>query len=448
MKHKKVFFSVLALWLITTPIFAVSQLIDTTNQGTYTAYEFVFGKLSGQLNSAPSFMTGNGGVDVNIYDCGSGNRPLLAENIYIPNDGVFHSTNSISCVNLQASNNCATPQGQTYNATTKITSGGTCWGGGAFNAVFNPANWYGLKLFYRNSVQFSVYGSANSTDWSYYANQQGTGNNSDNKALGTLLYPYFNLPNISNANPISTSISITNPANLSTNTTTAGYTTNGTYTLGDTFFIGAPFINIKLTYHSTSTGNDLSTTLDNYTFTATTSTTTQNWSRALPLNLANATAGAGTYWLIEASVIDSVYLTTTAATNSRFYMNISGSQLPAPFIQSGGTYSTSTGAVLASCNDLNLNFFQAILCYVFVPKYEGISQFSGLFELIKNKPPVGYFYSVKTALSGLSTSTPAFEWNTASSSIPLFGQIKTGLSWIFWLLLAFWIFNRLRHLEL
>jgi hypothetical protein len=153
---------------------------------------------------------------------------------------------------------------------------------------------------------------------------------------------------------------------------------------------------------------------------------------------------------VSATIYDPVYISVIYATSSSdFYVDIPGNTNPAWPVSAPSTgSSTSTDQVIRSCNGSDLSLIQTILCWLFVPSYSSLSQFGNLYDTIKIKPPLGYFYQTKTALNDLSATSSAFEWDTASSSIPVFGQFRSGMSWFFWLIFGFWIFNRFRHFEL
>lgn len=119
------------------------------------------------------------------------------------------------------------------------------------------------------------------------------------------------------------------------------------------------------------------------------------------------------------------------------------------------TWPTSTLPIQITC-DPEDNFFQYSLCklavWLFVPDSSQFNKFITLTDGIKNKPPIGYFYAVKSALEGLqSTSTKAFELNATSTGAlanPVFNPLKTGISFTLWLTFGFWLFGRIRHFEL
>lgn len=119
------------------------------------------------------------------------------------------------------------------------------------------------------------------------------------------------------------------------------------------------------------------------------------------------------------------------------------------------TWATSTLPIQITC-DPEDSFFQYSLCklavWLFVPDSSQFNKFITLTDGIKNKPPIGYFYAVKSALEGLqSTSTKAFELNATSTGAlasPIFNPLKTGTGFTLWLTFGFWLFGRIRHFEL
>jgi hypothetical protein len=113
---------------------------------------------------------------------------------------------------------------------------------------------------------------------------------------------------------------------------------------------------------------------------------------------------------------------------------------------------TSTSTEMTITCDPDSPLWEQSLCYLatylFVPSPSSLDSFNNLIYSIENKPPIGYFYAVKTALTGLNASgTPAFVLETASSTLntPIFTPLKSGISFILWLFFGFWVFNRIRH---
>jgi hypothetical protein len=78
------------------------------------------------------------------------------------------------------------------------------------------------------------------------------------------------------------------------------------------------------------------------------------------------------------------------------------------------------------------------------------NDWTGLLNLIKQKPPVGYFTSVVGAWSGLnSTSTAAVSMpNFGPISDWIFTPIRTGLIFVWWLSFGVYLYHRMRHIKL
>lgn len=114
---------------------------------------------------------------------------------------------------------------------------------------------------------------------------------------------------------------------------------------------------------------------------------------------------------------------------------------------------TSTSAEWTMTCDESSGFFQYSICYVFQYLFKPDPYVLGKWEnikiLLENKPPLGYFILTKNALSGIATSTPAFNLAQASAvNENIFNPLKTGLTFILYLLFGIWLFKRIAHLEL
>jgi len=142
----------------------------------------------------------------------------------------------------------------------------------------------------------------------------------------------------------------------------------------------------------------------------------------------------------------------TLATSDLISFNISGGYVSNFYYYTPLPTSTSTELTI-TC-DPESSFFEYSLCklaiWLFLPDSAVLNKFSTLADEIKNKPPIGYYYAIKDVLSGFnSTSTPAFQLASVGPLTEnIFNPLKTGISFILWLIFAFWIFNRIRHFEL
>ena len=118
-------------------------------------------------------------------------------------------------------------------------------------------------------------------------------------------------------------------------------------------------------------------------------------------------------------------------------------------VSATSTLPTTPTLPAGTCDNLNTiaGAFCKVFVYLFYPDSATLTQYSNLQTLIANKMPFGYFTSVKNYLNNLSsTSTPAFSL-TGLSDIPLFDTIKTGLTWILWLIFGFWVIKRVARFE-
>lgn len=114
---------------------------------------------------------------------------------------------------------------------------------------------------------------------------------------------------------------------------------------------------------------------------------------------------------------------------------------------------TATSTEWTITCDPESGFFQYSFCYLFQylfkPKPNVLDKWQNIKVLLENKPPLGYFVLVKNVLSGISTSTPAFQLAQATAvNENIFNPLKTGLSFVLYLIFGIWIFKRIAHLEL
>lgn len=97
--------------------------------------------------------------------------------------------------------------------------------------------------------------------------------------------------------------------------------------------------------------------------------------------------------------------------------------------------------------------FGDLMSWLFTPSTTVMEQFTGIKDLIANKPPFGYFAMIKTSLDVLSAT------GTATTSVDniviptyiknsIFDPIKTGVSVLIWFLVLVFLFNRIKHIQL
>lgn len=160
-----------------------------------------------------------------------------------------------------------------------------------------------------------------------------------------------------------------------------------------------------------------------------------------------------TTYYAQANILDAS--STVIATSTLIYFNTTGvgefyenNYYPIPT----STIATST-PIQITC-DPDDPWYAYSLCklavWLFVPSPATLNQFTTLGDTLKNKPPMGYFYRIKDALVFSATSTPAFNLENASTTLAasIYNPLKTGITFLFWLVFGFWIFNRIRYLDL
>lgn len=120
-----------------------------------------------------------------------------------------------------------------------------------------------------------------------------------------------------------------------------------------------------------------------------------------------------------------------------------------------GVAPNSTSTDLTITCDPDDGFFQSSLCnllvYLFRPSSQSLNNFSSLKSLVQDKPPFGYFLSVKNAFDDLENGTTSMEvisTTTASHFSGIIDPIDTGISWVLYLMAGVWLINRMRHIEL
>ena len=92
------------------------------------------------------------------------------------------------------------------------------------------------------------------------------------------------------------------------------------------------------------------------------------------------------------------------------------------------------------------NTIRDIAIWAFIPESGSFNRFSGLLDLIKEKPPVGYFTRISDTFSSLSSGSPTISWNlTAIESIT--APLKTGLTWLLWVFWAIWLLSRITKFD-
>ena len=119
------------------------------------------------------------------------------------------------------------------------------------------------------------------------------------------------------------------------------------------------------------------------------------------------------------------------------------------YFQVFGYLSGNIPPILPEQQDFGIigNAIRDVMAWLFVPDNLALNQFTGLWDTIKMKPPIGYFTASKTAFDSLHIASGSFAL-VMSGVGGVTDPLKTGLTWILWLMLAFWILHRIRQLEI
>lgn len=113
-------------------------------------------------------------------------------------------------------------------------------------------------------------------------------------------------------------------------------------------------------------------------------------------------------------------------------------------------YDTITGLATTTCSFSNISgCFQNALVLVFYPSQDALTNFENLKETISKKAPFGYFTLLTGILDNFSESaTPVFaleEEDNITSNI--FDPLRTGMTWILWIVFGLWLYKRITHID-
>ena len=124
-----------------------------------------------------------------------------------------------------------------------------------------------------------------------------------------------------------------------------------------------------------------------------------------------------------------------------------------PFVPSDGGFISNMPTSTSFCDNTEGWFAQGfcnVSVYLFTPSQTSINNFSGLYSVLQNKPPFGYFNSAKNAINSLSTSTTSTLSfvDTSSLNTTIFNPLKAIITTILWFLFVFWLFYKIRNIQL
>lgn len=93
------------------------------------------------------------------------------------------------------------------------------------------------------------------------------------------------------------------------------------------------------------------------------------------------------------------------------------------------------------------NALFSVLKFLFIPPNDVFNPLTSLIDLIKSKPPLGFFAIVENSVSSIGTTAPAFSLQGTASLSTILTPLKIGISFILWTLFAFWLFRKITSLN-
>lgn len=109
----------------------------------------------------------------------------------------------------------------------------------------------------------------------------------------------------------------------------------------------------------------------------------------------------------------------------------------------------NTEVIGCSINEL-AGCFQQVMLLLFKPSDYSLSKFSLLYEQIRNKPPFGYGFAVVETLNNTDLmETEVYTLPTLDIlDEMIFDYVRTGMSWLLWVLFLFGLFKTFRNIHL
>lgn len=89
-----------------------------------------------------------------------------------------------------------------------------------------------------------------------------------------------------------------------------------------------------------------------------------------------------------------------------------------------------------------------VLKFLFLPGEDIFQPLTNLIDLIKTKPPLGFFGIVETSLGSIGNTSPAFALQGTASLSTILTPLKIGISFILWTLFVFWLWRKITALNI
>jgi len=116
--------------------------------------------------------------------------------------------------------------------------------------------------------------------------------------------------------------------------------------------------------------------------------------------------------------------------------------------------STATSSEWVLTCDEQDGLFSKSICYVFkytlFPSGSTLEAYSDLRDDLSNKPPFGYFSLVSSAINDINFSATSSSSTVDLSNLnaPFFSVIKEVIQYLLWILFVFWLFSKIREINL
>lgn len=136
------------------------------------------------------------------------------------------------------------------------------------------------------------------------------------------------------------------------------------------------------------------------------------------------------------------------ATSSVISFSVSTTTSPGSFFPPSASTTTSTAITTANICDPESNFIIYGFCRLFVPQASDFFAFNALKNLYINKPPFGYFAPTVALLQNLGTASSSVDLPDLTDFAGVFGPIRTGVDELLWIVFVFWLFHKMRNIEL
>jgi hypothetical protein len=164
------------------------------------------------------------------------------------------------------------------------------------------------------------------------------------------------------------------------------------------------------------------------------------------VNLENLVIVSGEIW--EARILFTQGNTSSTQNPILFSVYRSGETLPISIPPPTATSSIGDASINCELGNIFANGFCHALVFLFVPGADDIEQFSNVGNLVKSKPPIGYFASIASEIQDAPNEMPTFQLDADIGSLLPFQLLYDPLRWIAGLAFVVYMYHRIKNLLL